>query len=951
MILSKRVIKNFLVASLLMPCFSVAQTSFTNMTSNVTNSTKYSGVAMCVQDMNGDRLDDIVCLDDARNLYIEYQGLNGIWTELDGPEMDGGNAWGMTAGDANNNGYGDVFSGLFGGQPDYAKADATGTSFIVSELPAYGLDTQCVNLADMDGDGYIDFFSCGDTGPSGIWKNDGTGNFEYSGDDIIPMTPTGGWDGSGNYGSTFTDFDLDGDLDLYITHCRQGVADPSDERRINQVFLNDGNNNYAEDFADPFNLRIGAQSWTTDFQDIDNDGDFDAFITNHDVDNMLMENVNNVFTDIFETSGLDMSVGMPIQGLMRDFDNDMYVDVIVTGTDYAYYRNNGDKTFTKINNLFGSDDMESLAVGDLNHDGFLDIYGGYANIYTTPSSTADAVWMNDGNDNHWFAVNLQGTISNRSAIGSVVRLYGPWGQQVREVRAGESYGISNSLQCHFGLGINTDIDSVVIDWPSSGIHQVITNPIADQFLTVIENECIAPETVITSSGETVLCAGQSLDLDGPTGSGFTYLWSNGATTPSISVTTPGTYMVHVTAPNGCDAVSASLLVEVSPDETPTVSATGDLEFCEGESVILTSTAASEYTWSNQMTGQSITVNEPGSYSVTITGACDDFTSTPITVSTLNAPAPNANDVVIPSAGPANLIATGVGSQFNWYDQAAGGSPVGVGANWTTPFVSGNTTYYVEEVHTYGGGTSYGAKTNNNTGGVYHASTTYYNYFDVNEDCSLISVKVYTETAGNRTAYIEDSNGNTVFSQEFNMPAGESRIYFTDWNLTTGTDYRFRALEADHGMWRDDSPANVNFPYTVGDMVTITGANTGSQQYYYYYYDWEVEADGVECTSERTPVDVTINSSVGIEDVQLAGSLSVYPNPSNGIISVEFESSIDGVVSIYLTDLTGKAIFNKSISSVPEGKIQKLDFTTLAKGTYLLTVNASIGSWTERVMIK
>jgi hypothetical protein len=318
---------------------------------------------------------------------------------------------------------------------------------------------------------------------------------------------------------------------------------------------------------------------------------------------------------------------------------------------------------------------------------------------------------------------------------------------------------------------------------------------------------------------------------------------------------------------------------------------------------------------------------------------------------LNAPAPNANDVVIPSAGTADLIATGVGSEFNWYDQAAGGSLVGAGANWTTPFVSGNTTYYVEEVHTYGGGITYGAKTNKANDGVYHNSTTYYNYFDVNEDCSLISVKVYTETAGNRTAYIEDSNGNTVFSQEFNMPAGESRIYFTGWNLTPGTDYRFRALEADHGMWRDDSPANVNFPYTVGDMVTITGANTGSQQYYYYYYDWEVEADGVECTSERTPVDVTINSSVGIEDVQLAGSLSVYPNPSNGIISVEFESSIDGVVSIYLTDLTGKAIFNKSISSVPEGKIQKLDFTTLAKGTYLLTVNASIGSWTERVMIK
>ena len=410
-------------------------------------------------------------------------------------------------------------------------------------------------------------------------------------------------------------------------------------------------------------------------------------------------------------------------------------------------------------------------------------------------------------------------------------------------------------------------------------------------------------------------------------------------------------MVHVTAPNGCDAVSASLLVEVSPDETPTVSATGELEFCEGGSVILTSTAASEYTWSNQMTGQSITVSQPGSYSVTITGTCDNFTSTPITVSTLNAPAPNANDVVIPSAGTADLIATGVGSEFNWYDQAAGGSLVGAGANWTTPFVSGNTTYYVEEVHTYGGGITYGAKTNKANDGVYHNSTTYYNYFDVNEDCSLISVKVYTETAGNRTAYIEDSNGNTVFSQEFNMPAGESRIYFTGWNLTPGTDYRFRALEADHGMWRDDSPANVNFPYTVGDMVTITGANTGSQQYYYYYYDWEVEADGVECISSRTPVEVSIDPSVGIENIVLENSISAYPNPSNGVISVEFGLAISALVNITVADLTGKTIQHEVVSSVTEGQIHSLDLSILAKGTYMLTVNSAEGNWTQPIMIK
>ncbi|MFT4681086.1 MAG: hypothetical protein ACI9FU_000815 [Granulosicoccus sp.] len=945
--------KYWLILAALIPATAVAQTSFTNMASDLTDPSKNSGVALCVQDMNGDRLDDIVCLDSAKRIYIEYQGLDGAWTALDGPRMDNGNAWGMAAGDATNNGYGDIFSGLFGGRPDYAKANANGTSYTVSELPTYSLATQCVNLADMDGDGDIDFFSCGDTGPSGIWENDGNGNFSYSGDGIIPMTPTGGWDGSGNYGSTFTDFDLDGDLDLYISHCRQGQSNPNSQERINQVFLNDGNNNYTEDFSDPYNLRIGAQSWTTDFQDMDNDGDFDAFITNHDVDNMLLENVNNVFTDIFPSTGLDMSVGTPIQGLMRDFDNDMYVDVIVTGSDYAYYRNNGDKTFTKLPGLFGSDDMESLAVGDLNHDGFLDIYGGYAGIYTTPNyDKPDAVWMNDANDNHWIVVNLQGTISNRSAIGSVVRLYGPWGQQVREVRSGESYGISNSLQCHFGLGTNTAIDSVVIDWPSSGIHQVIENPIADQFLTVIENDCVAPETIITSSGPSVICAGQSLDLDAPTGAGYTYEWSTGATSASIIVNTPGTYMVHVTAPSGCDAVSAALLVEVSPDETPEVSVSGDLEFCEGESVMLTSTLATGYTWSNQMTGQSISVSEPGNYSVTIAGACADFTSESVTVSTLNAPAPSADDVIIPAPNTADLTATGTGSDFNWYTQATGGSPVGSGANWTTPMVNSNSTFYVEEVHHYGGGTSNGAKTDNtNSGGAYHNTTVYYNFFDVHENCTLKSVKVYTESAGNRTVYIEDSNGNLVYSQMFDMPSGESRIYFTNWDLVPGTDYRFRALDANHGMWRDDNSGAVSFPYSVGSLVTLTGTNTANQQYYYYYYDWEVEADGSVCISDRRPVDVTIDPAVSVEETSITDAIAAFPNPTSGNISIQFGQAVNTAVQVSISDIRGKTIFTEQINSVGANQIHELDLTDFAQGTYMLNVNTVDGNWTERIMTK
>lgn len=936
---------------------SVAQISFTNQTSNLSDPTHYSGVAVTVNDVNHDGLDDIVILDNARDLKIEFQKMDGVWTGLNaGVEMDNGDAWGMAVGDATNNGHSDIFSGLFGGRPDYAKSNSTGTTYTVTELPTYDLATQCVNLADMDADGDLDFFSCGDTGPSGIWENDGSGSFTYSGDAIIPMTPTanpgwGSWDGSGNYGSTFTDYDLDGDLDLYITHCRQGVSNSSDPRRINQMFINDGNGNYAEDFTNANQLRIGAQSWTTDFQDFDNDGDFDAFITNHDVNNMLLENQNGVFVDIFNSSGLDMSVGTPIQGLMRDFDNDMYVDIIVTGSDntetYALYRNNGDNTFTKIPGALGGSGLYSLAVGDLNHDGFLDIYGSYATLYTNPSNTPDAVWINDANDNNWLAVSLEGTISNRSAIGSVVRMYGPWGMQVREVRSGESYGICNSLISYFGLAQNTQIDSVVVDWPSSGIHQVVENPSPNQFLTIIENQCVAPEAFITSNGPTVLCQGQTLDLLAPTGGNYSYEWSTGETGQSITIGTAGTYMVRVTdVTEGCSSVSAAVTVEVSPDETPEVTVAGDLTFCEGGSVTLTSSLASAYQWSSGLgTGQSVEVTESGSYTVTITGVCDDFTSDAVVIDVLASPAPIANDVLIPTAGTANLTASGVGSEFNWYDQAVGGNVLGTGTSFTTPVVSGTTSFWVEEVIAYGGATSYGGKTNRTTaGGSYHNSTGFYLIFDVLENMTLKSVKVYTDAAGDRTVYIEDSNGNLVHSQQFAIPSGESRINFTDWNLSPGVGYRFRVMEANHGFWRDNSSANVNFPYNVGGLVSITGANTSTADYYYYYFDWEVEAESITCVSDRTEVEVSIGT-VGVEEGELAG-IEIYPNPALNYLTINVPSNIEGMVDFRLMDAAGSLTIAQQFTS----GIVTLDVSQLASGLYMVQIQSDLGAYGQKLIV-
>ena len=123
--------------------------------------------------------------------------------------------------------------------------------------------------------------------------------------------------------------------------------------------------------------------------------------------------------------------------------------------------------------------------------------------------------------------------------------------------------------------------------------------------------------VITPSGATTFCSGGSVDLVSSEPSGNT--WSTTATSQLINVNTSGSYTVMFTDGNGCSSTSLPTLVTVNPNPTaPTITANGPTTFCEGDSVILTSSELSGNTWSTAETTESITVNNAGTYAVTYT---------------------------------------------------------------------------------------------------------------------------------------------------------------------------------------------------------------------------------------------------------------------------------------------------------------------------------------------
>ena len=140
-----------------------------------------------------------------------------------------------------------------------------------------------------------------------------------------------------------------------------------------------------------------------------------------------------------------------------------------------------------------------------------------------------------------------------------------------------------------------------------------------------------PNVTISPYPSVIICQGSSIQLNSSLGTN--YLWNNGSTSQSINVSTAGVYSVIVTDANSCSASSLNTTVVLVPTPTSTVTLSGPTTFCSGGSVVLTSSASIGNLWSNGATTQSITVNNSGTYNVTVTnGSCSSVsTGTVVTV--------------------------------------------------------------------------------------------------------------------------------------------------------------------------------------------------------------------------------------------------------------------------------------------------------------------------------
>jgi uncharacterized repeat protein (TIGR01451 family) len=326
-------------------------------------------------------------------------------------------------------------------------------------------------FSDYDNDGNPDLFLCNyfPTKYNELYHNNGKGNFSKEIADVIPS------EANQSVGPTWADYDNDGFADLFV---------PNGSGFKNSLFHNEGNGNFVK--ANNAVTNDGGQSVGSCWGDIDNDGDLDLFVTNaNNTGNFLYFNEGNGKFRKITNGAVATDKGASHGCSFADMDNDGDLDLYVTN-DKSYkflYLNDGKGNFArKTDELIAYDFGKSFGHvwSDYDHDGDLDLY------VATHSNQPNALFTNNGNDNQWLSVTLQGSDCNYSAIGAriYVKSSGIW--QMREINAQSGFGGQNSLTQHFGLGDATTVDSLKILWPC-GHEEVFEKVKASQRMTIKES--------------------------------------------------------------------------------------------------------------------------------------------------------------------------------------------------------------------------------------------------------------------------------------------------------------------------------------------------------------------------------------------------------------------------------------------------------------------------------